>query len=73
MHLDPQRARPLVLGAEYERDEISEPISAPMSTSPPVTRSCSRSSGSTGSRRSNVRYDDNSRFGSKVTYRFAPT
>ena len=61
----------LLLGAEHQRDSITTPISADTSINSGF-----------GELQSNfserlydtvaVRYDDNDRFGSKVTYRFAP-
>src|SRR6476646_1324289 len=62
----------VVLGAEYERDGISEPISADVH----VTSGYAELQSQIGEHwfsALNVRYDDNSRFGSKVTYRVAPT
>ena len=61
----------VVLGAEYEQDEISDPISASVH----VTSGYAELQSQIGEHwfsAVNVRYDDNSRFGSKVTYRFAP-
>ncbi|HMH28954.1 MAG TPA: TonB-dependent receptor [Steroidobacteraceae bacterium] len=61
----------LVLGAEHERDEITAPISA--STS--IDSGYAELQSSFGDRlfdTISVRYDDNDRFGGKVTYRFAP-
>ena len=66
-----QPAETLVLGAEYEHDEISEPISATTR----VTSGYAELQSQIGAHwfsALNVRYDDNDRFGSKVTYRFAP-
>lgn len=62
----------VVLGAEYERDEISEPLTADVHISSAYTELQSQI-GEHWFSAANVRYDDNSRFGSKVTYRFAPT
>ena len=62
----------VVLGAEYERDEISEPLTADVHISSAYTELQSQI-GEHWFSALNVRYDDNSRFGSKVTYRFAPT
>jgi vitamin B12 transporter len=62
----------VVLGAEYERDEISEPITADIHISSAYAELQSQV-GEHWFSAANVRYDDNSRFGSKVTYRFAPT
>ena len=62
----------VVLGAEYERDGISEPISADVH----VTSGYAELQSQIGEHwfsALNVRYDDNSRFGGKVTYRLAPT
>jgi vitamin B12 transporter len=61
----------LVLGAEYERDAIDQPISADVH----VTSGYGELQSQIGEHwfsALNVRYDDNSRFGSKMTYRFAP-
>jgi vitamin B12 transporter len=61
----------LVLGAEHQRDEITAPISA--STS--IDSGYAELQSSFGDRlfdTISVRYDDNDRFGGKVTYRFAP-
>lgn len=61
----------LVLGAEHEHDEISEPLSAAVSISSGYAELQSR----VGERLSsalNVRFDDNSQFGSRTTYRVAP-
>ena len=62
----------VVLGAEYERDGISEPIAADVH----VTSGYAELQSQIGEHwfsALNVRYDDNSRFGGKVTYRCAPT
>jgi vitamin B12 transporter len=61
----------LVLGAEHQRDEITAPISA--STS--IDSGYAELQSNFGDRlfdTISVRYDDNDRFGGKVTYRFAP-
>jgi vitamin B12 transporter len=61
----------LVLGAEHQRDEITAPISA--STS--IDSGYAELQSSFGDRlfdTISVRYDENDRFGGKVTYRFAP-
>jgi vitamin B12 transporter len=61
----------LVLGAEYERDEIEQPLDADVH----ITSGYAELQSQVGEHwfsALNVRYDDNSRFGSKVTYRFAP-
>jgi vitamin B12 transporter len=61
----------LVLGAEHERDEITAPISA--STS--IDSGYAELQSSFGERlfdTISVRYDQNDRFGGKLTYRFAP-
>ena len=65
-------ARPWCSGAEYERDEISQPLSPSMHIDSGYAELQSQL-GEHCSRHLNVRYDDNSRFGSKVTYRVAPT
>ena len=64
-------AQTLVVGAEYERDEIDQPLTADVH----VTSGYGELQSQWGDHlysAVNVRYDDNSRFGSKVTYRFAP-
>ena len=61
----------VVLGAEYERDEISEPISADTHIASGYAELQSQL-GEHWFSALNVRYDDNNRFGSKATYRFAP-
>jgi vitamin B12 transporter len=61
----------LVLGAEYERDEIDEPLSANVHIASGYGELQSQL-GEHWFSALNVRYDDNSRFGDKVTYRFAP-
>jgi vitamin B12 transporter len=61
----------LLLGAEHQRDEITTPISA--STS--INSGYAELQSSFWDRLYDtlaVRYDNNDRFGSKVTYRFAP-
>jgi vitamin B12 transporter len=61
----------LVLGAEHQRDEITAPISA--STS--IDSGYAELQSNFGDRlfdTISLRYDDNDRFGGKVTYRFAP-
>ena len=61
----------VVLGAEYERDEISEPLLADTHIASGYAELQSQV-GEHWLSALNVRYDDNNRFGSKVTYRFAP-
>jgi vitamin B12 transporter len=61
----------LVLGAEHQRDEITAPISASTNISSGYAELQSGFAGRFFDSVS-VRYDDNDRFGSKVTYRFAP-
>jgi vitamin B12 transporter len=61
----------LVVGAEYEHDEIDQPIDADVHTGAGFAELQSHI-GEHWFSALNVRYDDNSRFGSKVTYRFAP-
>jgi vitamin B12 transporter len=64
-------AATLVLGAEYERDGIDEPIVADVH----VTSGYGELQSQLGDHwfsALNVRYDDNSRFGGKTTWRFAP-
>ena len=71
-HLKFSDSEILVLGAEHERDEIRLPVSAGTDIesgyaelqSAPVENFFDTIS---------LRYDDNDRFGSKVTYRVAPT
>ena len=62
----------MVLGAEYERDAITQPISADTRVASGYAQLQSQL-GSHWFSALNVRYDDNNRFGSKVTYRLAPT
>ncbi|HVN46404.1 MAG TPA: TonB-dependent receptor [Steroidobacteraceae bacterium] len=61
----------LVLGAEYERDEIEEPITASLHISSGFAELQSQLGAHLYSAL-NVRYDDNSRFGGKTTWRVAP-
>jgi len=61
----------LVVGAQYERDGIVEPIGAYQSIGSGYGELQSQI-GAHWFSALNVRYDDNSRFGSKVTWRFAP-
>jgi vitamin B12 transporter len=61
----------LVLGAEYERDEIEQPLDASVHIASGYAELQSQV-GEHWFSALNMRYDDNSRFGSKVTYRFAP-
>jgi vitamin B12 transporter len=61
----------LVLGAEYERDDISDPISASVHVGSGYAELQSQL-GEHWFSAINLRYDDNSRFGGKATYRFAP-
>jgi vitamin B12 transporter len=61
----------LVLGAEHQRDEIRMPVSA----STTIDSGYAELQSAFGDRIFNtlsVRYDDNDRFGGKVTYRIAP-
>jgi vitamin B12 transporter len=62
----------LVLDAEHARDAVHEPISAAVSDAAGAVELQSHLAPQLSSAL-NVRYDDNSRFGSKVTWRFAPT
>jgi len=62
----------LVLDAEHDRDGIHEPISAAVDDDAGAVELQSHLIGNLYTA-TNVRYDDNSRFGSKVTWRFAPT
>ena len=61
----------LVLGAEYERDDIDQPITASLHIGSGYAELQSRI-GAHWFSAFNVRYDDNSRFGGKTTWRFAP-
>ena len=61
----------LLLGLEHARDEISEPLSAGTRVTSPYAELQSQL-GERWFSAVNVRYDDNDRFGGKVTYRFAP-
>jgi vitamin B12 transporter len=61
----------VVLGAEYERDQIEEPLEASVHIGSGYAELQSQL-GEHFFSALNVRYDDNSLFGSKVTYRFAP-
>jgi vitamin B12 transporter len=61
----------VVLGAEHARDEIT-PLSASMSVSSGYAELQSQLTQGLYTDL-NARYDDNSTFGGKVTYRFAPT
>ncbi len=61
----------VVLGAEHSRDEISQPLSASLRINSGYAELQSQLGGNFFSA-VNVRYDDNSLFGSKVTYRVAP-
>jgi vitamin B12 transporter len=62
----------LVLGAEHQRDDISLPLSAAVRINSGYAELNSQLFDNFYSAL-NVRYDNNSRFGGKVTYRFAPT
>ena len=62
----------VVLDAENERDAVHEPISADVTDNAGAVELQSHL-GDQLSSALNVRYDDNSRFGSKTTWRFAPT
>jgi vitamin B12 transporter len=61
----------LVLDAEHDRDAIHEPISAEVTDNAGAVELQSHLGEHVYSAL-NVRYDDNERFGSKVTWRFAP-
>ena len=61
----------LVVGLEHQRDEIQDPISANTTINSGYTELQSAFSTNFFNTLS-VRYDDNDRFGSKVTYRIAP-
>jgi vitamin B12 transporter len=62
----------LVLGAEHQRDEITQPISAATNINSGYAELQSSFAGRLFDTIS-VRYDDNDRFGSQFTYRVAPT
>jgi vitamin B12 transporter len=64
-------AETLVLGAEYERDEIDQPITADVHIGSAYGELQSHI-GDHWFSALNVRNDDNSRFGDKTTWRFAP-
>lgn len=64
-------AQTLVLGAEHQRDEIRSPVSAALSIDSGYAELQS-GFGDTFFDTLSVRYDDNDRFGGKVTYRVAP-
>ena len=66
------QSQTLVLGGEHARDAISEPISAHITINSGYAELQSKFSQRLFSA-INVRYDDNDRFGGKVTYRIAPT
>jgi vitamin B12 transporter len=61
----------LILGAEHQKDEITNPISAGTAIDAGYAELQSAFAGDFFNTLS-VRYDDNDRFGSKVTYRLAP-
>jgi vitamin B12 transporter len=61
----------LVLGAEYERDQIEQPITASVHIGSGYAELQSQL-GAHWFSALNLRYDDNSRFGGKTTWRFAP-
>jgi len=61
----------VVAGAEYERDEIEQPVSASVHIGSGYAELQSQL-GAHWFSALNVRYDDNSRFGGKTTWRFAP-
>ena len=62
----------LVLGAEHQRDDISQPLSADIRVNAGYAELNSQL-GDNFFSALNVRYDNNSRCGGKVTYRVAPT
>ncbi|MBV9343714.1 MAG: TonB-dependent receptor [Gammaproteobacteria bacterium] len=70
LHLAPETT--LLLGAEQERAEISAPLSASLRINSGYAE-LESSPGAGVFTALNVRYDDNDRFGSEVTYRLAPT
>jgi vitamin B12 transporter len=61
----------LVVGAEHQRDDIQDPIAADTTINSGYAELQSAFSANFFNALS-VRYDDNDRFGSKVTYRIAP-
>jgi vitamin B12 transporter len=61
----------LILGAEHQKDAISQPISADINISSGYAELQSRF-GESFFDTVAIRYDDNDHFGSKVTYRVAP-
>jgi vitamin B12 transporter len=61
----------LILGAEHQKDEISNPLSASISINSGYTELQSAFSQNFFNTLS-LRYDDNQQFGSKVTFRVAP-
>jgi vitamin B12 transporter len=65
-------AQSVLLGLEDARDEISAPLSASIRTASAYVELQSHL-GEHWFSALNARYDDNDRFGSKVTYRIAPT
>ncbi len=65
-------AQSVLLGVEDARDEISAPLSASVRTASAYVELQSRL-GQHWFSALNARYDDNDRFGGKVTYRIAPT
>ena len=65
-------AQSVLLGLENARDEISAPVSASIRTASAYVELQSHL-GVHWFSALNARYDDNDRFGSKVTYRIAPT
>jgi vitamin B12 transporter len=65
-------AQSVLLGLEDARDEISAPLSASIRTASAYVELQSHL-GAHWFSALNARYDDNDRFGSKVTYRIAPT
>ena len=65
-------AQSVLLGLEDARDEISAPLSASVRTASAYVELQSRL-GQHWFSALNARYDDNDRFGGKVTYRIAPT
>ncbi|MBS0367408.1 MAG: TonB-dependent receptor [Proteobacteria bacterium] len=68
LHLQPGET--LVLGAEYQRDQIKDPLYASDRIASGYVEL--QSHVLQWSSAVNLRYDEHNRFGSKVTYRFAP-
>jgi vitamin B12 transporter len=68
----PRNSQTLVFGAEHARDEVTEPLDAGQSIDSGYLELQSQFANRLFTA-ANVRYDSNSQFGHKATYRFAPT